>query len=686
MGFHSPHQERRRNLRSISIQETGRTMSLETAKLRVQELRELLNQYSYQYYVLDNPTVSDYEFDQLLRELEELEAQFPQLITEDSPTRRVGGESDNTFEKVPHTVQMSSLQDVFSFEELREFDGRVREVVEHPIYVVEPKIDGLSVSLEYTNGKLTRGSTRGDGFVGEDVTQNLRTIRSIPLSLKEALPFLEVRGEVYMPRKSFETLVQEQQENNEEPFKNPRNAAAGSLRQKNSKITAKRKLDIFTFNLQQIQGRELSGHAETLDYLKEQGFRVSPSYNVFTDMEEVIREIQRIGDNRYNYPFDIDGAVVKVDTLSDRERLGATAKYPKWAAAFKYPPEEKETTLLEVQINVGRTGALTPTAIFEPVQLAGTTVSRAVLHNQDFITEKDIRIGDRIVVRKAGDIIPEVLRSLEHTPGSVTYRIPETCPSCGSPVVRDEEQAVLRCVNPQCPSAIFRSIVHFASRNAMNIDGMGPALIQSLIDAGHIHSPADLYYLNKEQLQGLERMGDKSAENVLTALESSRKNPLSRLIFGMGIRNIGQKAAELLCARFPSMEEVQSASLEELNAIDGFGEIMASSLREYFDRPESQALVERFRAAGVNMTEPRQVESDLLVGLTFVITGTLPTLSRTEATERIQRNGGKVSSSVSKRTSYLLAGEEAGSKLTKANQLGVPVIGEEELARMLKEE
>ena len=335
---------------------------------------------------------------------------------------------------------------------------------------------------------------------------------------------------------------------------------------------------------------------------------------------------------------------------------------------------------------MGRTGALTPTAIFEPVQLAGTTVSRAVLHNQDFITEKDIRIGDRIVVRKAGDIIPEVLRSLEHAPGSVTYRIPETCPSCGSPVVRDEEQAVLRCVNPQCPSAIFRSIVHFASRNAMNIDGMGPALIQSLIDAGHIHSPADLYYLNKEQLQGLERMGDKSAENVLTALESSRKNPLSRLIFGMGIRNIGQKAAELLCARFPSMEEVQSASLEELNAIDGFGEIMASSLREYFDRPESQALVERFRAAGVNMTEPRQVESDLLVGLTFVITGTLPTLSRTEATERIQRNGGKVSSSVSKRTSYLLAGEEAGSKLTKANQLGVPVIGEEELARMLKEE
>lgn len=657
-------------------------MELEQIKSRIAQLREQLNQYSYQYYILDNPSVSDYEFDMLLRELEALEAQNPELITPDSPTQRVGGSSDNTFEKVTHAIQMNSLQDVFSYDELRDFDRKVRESVE-PVYVVEPKIDGLSVSLEYTNGILTRGSTRGDGFVGEDVTANLKTIHSIPLKLKDSLPFLEVRGEVFMPRKSFERLVEEQLENEEEPFKNPRNAAAGSLRQKNSKITAQRKLDIFVFNLQQAEGREFSTHSETLDYLKEQGFKVSPSYHSYTNMEEAIQEIARIGENRYHYTFDIDGAVVKVNSLTDRNLLGATSKFPKWAAAFKYPPEEKETTLLEIQINVGRTGALTPTAVFEPIQLAGTTVSRAVLHNQDFINEKDIRIGDRIVVRKAGDIIPEVLRSASHQPGSKTYRIPEICPSCGQPVIRDEEQAVLRCVNPQCPSAIFRSIVHFASRNAMNIDGLGPALIQALIDAGQIHSSADLYYLKREDLQELERQGEKSIDNLMNALETSKKNPLSRLIFGMGIRNIGQKAAELLCARFPDIDRILSAGVEELTAIDGFGDTMAGSLVEYFARPESRRLVERFREAGVNLTEPQRVTGDVLSGLTFVITGTLPTLSRNEATALIEGQGGKVSSNVSKKTSYLLAGEDAGSKLTKANQLAVPVISEEELQKML---
>jgi len=657
-------------------------MEISEARLRAAELRELLNRYNYQYYVLDAPTVSDYEFDQLLLELTRLEEQFPSLVTEDSPTQRVGGESGSTFAKVTHTVQMNSLQDVFSFDELREFDARVRGTLT-PVYVVEPKIDGLSVSLEYTDGVFTRGSTRGDGFVGEDVTQNLRTIPTIPLKLPASLPFLEVRGEVYMPRKSFEKLVLEQQENDEEPFKNPRNAAAGSLRQKSSQVTAKRRLDIFVFNLQRVEGRTFSCHDESLDYLKSQGFKVSPSYAAFTDIEDAIREVQRIGEQRYEYPFDIDGAVIKVNSLSDRERLGATAKFPKWAVAFKYPPEERETTLRQVQINVGRTGALTPTAIFDPVQLAGTTVSRAVLHNQDFIDEKDIRIGDRIIVRKAGDIIPEVLRSVSHQPGSVTYKIPEICPSCGQPVVRDEEQAVLRCTNPACPSAIFQSIVHFASRNAMNIEGLGPALVQALIDTGNIRSAADLYYLRREELQKLDRMGEKSVSNLLTALENSKKNPLSRFIFGLGIRNIGQKGAELLCAHFPTIDAVMDAGFDQLSAINGFGETMAGSLTEYFSHPENRALIDRFAQAGVNMTEPQQETGDALAGLTFVITGTLPSLSRNEATALIEKNGGKVSSSVSKKTSYLLAGEDGGSKLQKAAQLNVPVITEAQLLEML---
>lgn len=657
-------------------------LDFEKSKRRIEELREILQTANYQYYVLDNPTLSDYDYDMFLRELEALETEFPQLITSDSPTVRVGGESDNTFEKVSHTIQMGSLQDVFSFDELRSFDNKVQERI-MPVYVVEPKIDGLSVSLEYVDGKFVRGSTRGDGFVGEDVTQNLKTIHAIPLKLKNPIPFLEVRGEVYMPRKAFEKVVQEQIDNEEEPFKNPRNAAAGSLRQKNSKITAKRKLDIFIFNIQQIEGVQLETHSQSLDYLKEQGFKVSPSYSQYQQIEDVINAIKNIGDNRYEYPFDIDGAVVKVNNLSERELLGTTSKFPKWAVAFKYPPEEKETILIDIEINVGRTGALTPTAIFEPIQLAGTTVSRAVLHNQDFINEKDIRIGDTIVVRKAGDIIPEVLRSVEHQPNSVTYQLPIHCPSCGELVIKDETQAAIRCVNSNCPSAIYRNIIHFASRNAMNIDGLGPAIVQALIDNDDVKDSSDLYYLNRERLLEIERMGEKSIDNLFAALEKSKSNPLSRFIFGLGIRNIGQRGAELLCAQFDTIEKLKKATFEEVLSIEGFGDIMASNVIQFFGNPETESLLQRFIQAGVNMTEPKQQTSETLKGLTFVITGTLPSLSRNDAKDLIQQNGGKVSGSVSKKTDYVLAGEEAGSKLIKANELGITIITEHQLNEML---
>ncbi len=659
-------------------------MNESEAKQRIDELCDSLNRYSYEYYMENQSSISDYEFDRLMGELKQLESQFPQFLRSDSPTQRVGGESDNTFEKVTHTVQMGSLQDVFSEEELFSFDARVRETLT-PEYVVEPKIDGLSVSLEYVNGIFTRGSTRGDGFVGEDVTMNLKTIHSIPLKLKEEIPFLEVRGEVYMPRESFETLVEGQIERGEDPFKNPRNAAAGSLRQKNSKITAQRKLDIFVFNLQQAVGISFETHSQTLDYLKAQGFHVSPSYQQCKTIEEAIKEIRKIGQNRYEYPFDIDGAVVKVNNLSDRDRLGATAKYPKWAVAFKYPPEEKETTLLDIEINVGRTGALTPTAVFEPITLAGTTVSRAVLHNQDFIDEKGIRIGDVIRVRKAGDIIPEVLCSVSHAPNSVPYQIPCKCPSCGEDVVREGDQAVLRCVNPMCPSAVFRQIVHFASRDAMNIDGLGPSMIQALLSNEHIESAADLYMLSRKEVEALDRVGEKSAQNLFDALEKSKKNPLSKLIFALGIRNIGQKASELLAQTFHTMDKLASAEYNSIMEIDGFGETMAQSVVEYFSRPQAIALIQRLKDAGLRMDEPQKhQESVAFAGKTFVLTGTLPTLSRKEAAERITANGGKVASSVSKKTDFVVAGTDAGSKLTKAQALSIPVLSEEDLIQMIQ--
>lgn len=652
------------------------------AKKKMEELTARLNRYSYEYYVLDAPTVDDYDFDMQLRELQELEQQYPEYVLPDSPTQRVGGERDNTFEKVMHTVQMGSLQDVFSESELYEFDQRVRETCD-PLYVVEPKIDGLSVSLEYRDGVFARGSTRGDGFIGEDVTQNLKTIQSIPLRLNEAVPYLEVRGEVYMPRNSFEALVQAQNEKGETPFKNPRNAAAGSLRQKNSRITAQRRLDVFIFNLQQAEGISFATHSETLDYLKKQGFKVSPSYPICRTMDEAVEEIHKIGDKRYQYSFDIDGAVIKVNSLSDREILGATAKYPKWAVAFKYPPEEKETTLLSVEINVGRTGVLTPTAVFEPISLAGTTVSRAVLHNQDYIDEKDIRIGDRILVRKAGEIIPEVICSKSHAENSAPYKMPETCPSCGEPVVREDEQAALRCINPLCPSAVFRQIVHFASRDAMNIDGLGPAMVQALIDGEHIKTAADLYALDRERVQQMDRVGEKSADNLFAALERSKQNALSRLVFGLGIRNIGQKASELLCKKYDTIDKLLHAEYNDIIAIEGFGATMAESVVDYFQKPQARELLEKLIRCGVNPTQPHLQKADTLSGKIFVLTGTLPTLSRKEASALIEQNGGKVSGSVSKKTDFVLAGEDAGSKLTKANTLGIRVLSEAEFLAMI---
>ena len=654
----------------------------EAEKRRYLELVAQLNYHSHLYYTLDSPEISDYEYDMLMQELKAMESAHPDEIAADSPTQRVGDESlFNTFEKVEHTVQMGSLQDVFSEDELYDFGARCKETVPDAAFVVEPKIDGLSVSLEYRNGVFVRGSTRGNGFVGEDVTLNLRTIASIPKKLTEPVPFVEVRGEVYMPRAVFEALVAEQLENEEEPFKNPRNAAAGGLRQKDPKVTAARKLDIFVFNLQQIEGMEITSHKQSLDTLHRLGFQVIPSYRRFDNIEDAVAEVRNIGEMRGKYPFDIDGAVIKVDDFAHRERLGATAKFPRWAVAFKYPPEEKETTLREIQINVGRTGACTPTAVFDPIILAGTTVSRAVLHNQDFITQRDLRIGDRILVRKAGEIIPEVLRSVSHAEGSEPYHIPEECPVCHSRTVRDE--AVIRCVNPACPATLRRNLIHFASRGAMNIEGLGPAMIDLLLQNKLIASPADLYRLKKEDLVGLERVGEVSAQNLLDSIDRSRSNQLSRLVFGLGIRNIGERAAQLLCRHFTTIEGILGASKEEIAEIDGFGDVMAESVVQYFQKPETRELLEEFRTAGVNLREEIQETGSALAGKTFVLTGALPTLTRSEAKALIEKNGGKVASAVSRKTDYVLTGEAAGSKLTKARELGIAILSEDEFRSLL---
>lgn len=652
---------------------------------KVNNLRAEIEQHNHNYYVMDNPTIDDYTYDMLMQELKNLEAEYPELADPNSPTQRVGGEALNLFEKVEHKVQMGSLQDVFSLEQVQAFTDRCREASSKPVYVVEPKIDGLSVSLEYVNGEFVRGSTRGDGFIGEDVTANLKTIKSIPLKLKEAVPFLEVRGEVYMPRETFFTLVEKQENNGETPFKNPRNAAAGSLRQKNPKIAAERKLDIFVFNVQQIEGVELTSHKQSLDYLKKLGFKVVAEYIQAETYEEISARIDHIGNMRSEYSFDIDGVVIKIDDFALRERMGATSKVPKWAVAYKFPPEEKETKLLEIEVNVGRTGAITPVAIFEPVLLAGTSVSRAVLHNQEFITEKDIRIGDTILVRKAGEIIPEVLKSVAHSEKSVPYTLPEFCPVCGDKAVKYADEAVLRCPNVDCPAQLKRNIIHFASKSAMNIDGLGEAIVTQLVDNKIISGVADLYRIKVEQLEVLERFGKKSAENLVKAIENSKENSLERVLFGLGIRNIGQNGAKLLCNRFGSIESIMSATVEEISEIDGFGDIMSESVFSAFHDKHFSELVDDLKSLGVIMKYEKQESGDnRFEGKTFVLTGTLPTMTRDEAKEIIVRLGGKAAGSVSKKTSYVVAGEDAGSKLTKAQELGITILSEQEFLDMTK--
>lgn len=659
-------------------------MQQEEAEKRIEELRKKIRYHNQKYYVEDAPEIDDYEYDRLYRELQNLESEFPQLRTPDSPTQQVGGAPLAQFSKVRHEVVMESLHDSFSHEELREFDRHVRESFPNVTYVVEPKFDGLSVSLEYRDGIFTRGSTRGDGVVGEDVTENLRTIRTIPKTLSQPLPFLEVRGEVYMSHESFFQLCAKQELAGEKPFKNPRNAAAGSLRQKDSRVTASRVLDIFVFNVQQITGKTLTQHDEALSYLKMLGFTVSPFYKTCNTIEEVLQEVDRIGSLRGSLGYSTDGAVIKVNDFAQRRALGSTAKFPKWAEAFKYPPEEKETKLLNIEVNVGRTGVLTPIGDFEPVSIAGTTVSRATLHNQDYITEKDIRIGDTVKLRKAGEIIPEVVSVISHAENSAPYHLPEFCPSCGSPVTREEGEAAVRCTNAACPAQLSRHLIHFVSRNAMNIDSCGPAVLEQLVAKGLVRSPADLYTLTVQQLTQIERMGEKSAQNLLNGIERSKQNDLSRLLFALGIPHIGQKAAKLLAARFHNITELFKASAEDIVSIEGFGEIMADSVHEFFSLTATAELIGHLRDAGVNMESQQQGNADSrFAGKTFVLTGTLPNMTRAEAAAVVEKFGGKVSGSVSKKTSFILAGEAAGSKLAKAQSLGIPVLSEEDFEKML---
>ena len=655
----------------------------ETAE-RIARLRELIEYHSNAYYNNDAPEIEDDEYDALMRELRELEARYPELRDENSPTVKVGGAASGKFAAVEHSVAMQSLRDVFSMEEVEQFCGDFPGAA----FVVEKKIDGLSVSLEYTNGVLTRGSTRGDGRVGEDITENLLTIASIPHRITTDAAFLEVRGEVYMPRRTFAALNLSQEENGLKTFKNPRNAAAGSLRQKDAAITAARGLDIFVFNVQQVSGMAFETHSQSLNYLRECGFPVSPEFTVAHNFEEVAGAIEAIGGQRGSLEYDIDGAVVKIDSLALRESAGVTSKFPKWAVAFKYPPEQKETVLRDIEVTVGRTGVLTPTGIFDPVLLAGTSVSRASLHNQDYISQKDIRIGDTVVLRKAGEIIPEVVSVAVHG-GGEPYFLPERCPSCGERVFRLEDEAALRCLNPDCPAQLQRNLIHFSSRDAMDIEGMGPAVIDQLIAAGRIHSPADIYALTLEDIASLERMGKKSAQNLIAAIEKSKSNDLYKLIFALGIRHIGESASRLLADRFGSMRALMEADAAALASIDGFGEIMAEAVEDYFSTGHAGELIGRLEGFGVNMTRLGGTSvgaSEKLAGLTFVITGTLEGMTREEAKALILANGGKASGSVSKKTSYLLAGENPGSKLPKAEELGVKVISLDELKEMLASE
>ena len=655
-------------------------------KTQAEQLREALNEHNYHYYVLDAPTISDFEYDKMLRELEDLEAAHPELVTPDSPTQRVGGKALDSFQQVTHRVPLQSLQDVFSPDELLDFDRRVREGADSPEYLLEPKVDGLSVALEYADGVFVRGATRGDGQVGEDVTENLRTIRSIPMKLEHAPATLIVRGEVYMPRKTFEKLNGERELRGEALFANPRNAAAGSMRQLDPKIAAARGLDMVVFNIQYTDREPFATDSAALDWLRSLRFKVI-DYRLSGDMGEIQSAIFELGDQREKYPFDIDGAVVKVNSLTQREGLGETAKFPRWAAAYKYPPEQKESVVEDIVVQVGRTGVLTPKAVVAPVRLAGTTVTNATLHNQDFITEKDIRIGDTVIVQKAGEIIPEIVSVVkEKRPeGTVPYLLPKVCPVCGAPVERDEDGAHIRCTGAECPAQLLRTLTHFASRDAMDIEGLGPAVVEGLVEAGMVKTPADLYRLDRDEVAKLERMGKKSADNLLAAIEKSKGNDLSKLLFAFGIRQVGQKAGKILAARFGSLDGLAQATEEELTAINDVGGITAKYLTEWFAAPQSQHLIAALKEAGVNMESQAAPVGDRLAGITFVLTGELSACSRKEAGDKLEAQGAKVSGSVSKKTGCVIAGEAAGSKLRKAQELGVPVLDEEQFLVLVGE-
>ena len=649
----------------------------------MKELRDTLNAHGYRYYVLDEPTISDFEYDHMLRRLEDLEAEHPEEITPDSPTQRVGGQTLSEFQQVRHAVPLESLQDVFNDDEVCHFLEKVP--LDHAVYSVEPKVDGLSVALEYRDGVFVRGATRGNGQVGEDVTENLRTIRSIPMTLPEKLPRLIVRGEVYMARSVFEEINARREIEGKPLMANPRNAAAGSLRQLDPKIAAQRRLDIAVFNLQLAEGRTFTTHTETLDYLASQHFKVIPHKPLEKD-SDILAEIAALGDSRDQFPFDIDGAVIKLDDLRDRETLGSTAKFPKWAIAYKYPPETKPTLLKNIVVQVGRTGVLTPKAELAPVRLAGTTVTFATLHNQDFITQKDVRIGDTVLVRKAGEIIPEIVEvvSDKRPADAQPYFLPAACPVCGAPVLRDEDGAALRCTGAECPAQLLRNLTHFASRGAMDIDGLGPAVMQNLIDSGLIHTAADLYALRPEQLEPLERMGKKSAQNAVDAIARSRENDLWRLVYALGIRQVGEKAAKLLAQHFRTMSALRAATEEELTSLDDVGPITAKYVSQWMQSPQSIDLLARLEAAGVNMSCKEEILDTRFAGMTFVLTGALEKFTRDEAGEMIEKRGGKAAGSVSKKTTYVVAGENAGSKLQKARDLHIPVLTEDEFLALLQ--
>lgn len=659
---------------------------INNAKKRIDELSDSIDYHNYKYYVEDSPEISDFEFDALLLELEKLEEEYPDLKRSNSPTLRVGGEAVKEFKQVTHDVPMQSLQKAFSKEEIIDFDRRVREVIANPEYVVEHKIDGLSVSIEYINGEFVRGSTRGNGLVGEDVSENVKTIRSVPLRLKDKIPYLEVRGEVFLSEKKFSEINALLEEEELPVFANPRNAAAGSLRQLDPKIASKRGLDIFVFNIQQIDGVEIKSHLEGLKFLKEQGFKTILNDKAFLSIDDAFDEILKIGEERDKLYFGIDGAVIKVNDFAQRRQLGVTEKFPKWAIAYKYPAEKQTTKLNDIKIQIGRTGVLTPLAILDTVRIAGSNVSKATLHNYDYIKDKDIRIGDTVVVEKAGDIIPAVVEVLfeERSGNERKFEMPEYCPECGALVVREEGEAAYRCTGIECPAQRMRNIIHFVSRPAMDIDGLGPSIIEQMLERDMIHSAADLYYIKASEIAEMDKMGEKSAQNLIASIEKSKTNPLYRLINALGIRHVGEKAAKILAKKYKTLDNLRAASVDELTEINDIGGIMAESITGFFKENQNIEFIERLENGGVNcIDDSPETENGKFEGLTFVLTGTLSKYTRQEASALIEEQGGKTSSSVSKKTSYVLAGEEAGSKLEKANKLGVTVISEAEFEKML---